>query len=85
MSGQGVGYGVVVGTADLLPSSATDIDRTMKGVGFFFAGLMLVLTFLQSKFSKFSPTSSEEFTVRKQRSFVFHRALMCTIRALREV
>ncbi|KAI0691071.1 Na+/solute symporter [Cytidiella melzeri] len=32
------------------------------GVGFFFAALMLVLTFLQSKFSKYSPSSSEEFT-----------------------
>ncbi|KAJ3559680.1 hypothetical protein NM688_g202 [Phlebia brevispora] len=32
------------------------------GVGFFFAALMLVLTFLQSKFSRFSPSSSEEFT-----------------------
>ncbi|CAL1697446.1 unnamed protein product [Somion occarium] len=32
------------------------------GVGFFFAALMLVLTFLQAKFSKFSPSSSEEFS-----------------------
>ncbi|RPD58562.1 Na+/solute symporter [Lentinus tigrinus ALCF2SS1-7] len=32
------------------------------GVGFFFAALMLVLTTLQAKFSKFSPSSSEEFT-----------------------
>ncbi|KAI0742221.1 Na+/solute symporter [Daedaleopsis nitida] len=32
------------------------------GVGFFFAALMLVLTGLQAKFSRFSPTSSEEFT-----------------------
>ncbi|KAI0753718.1 Na+/solute symporter [Fomes fomentarius] len=32
------------------------------GVGFFFAGLMLVLTYLQKKFSRFSPSSSEEFT-----------------------
>ncbi|KAH9837660.1 Na+/solute symporter [Rhodofomes roseus] len=32
------------------------------GVGFFFAALMLVLTALQAKFSKFSPTSSEEFS-----------------------
>ncbi|KAH8093139.1 Na+/solute symporter [Cristinia sonorae] len=31
------------------------------GVGFFFAGLMMVLTVLQSKFSRFSPSSSEEF------------------------
>ncbi|OBZ74885.1 putative urea active transporter 1 [Grifola frondosa] len=32
------------------------------GVGFFFAAIMLVLTTLQAKFSKFSPSSSEEFT-----------------------
>ncbi|KAH9921658.1 Na+/solute symporter [Fomitopsis serialis] len=32
------------------------------GVGFFFAALMLVLTTLQAKFSKFSPSSSEEFS-----------------------
>lgn len=32
------------------------------GVGFFFAALMLLLTTLQSKFSKFSPSSSEEFS-----------------------
>ncbi|KAF9234595.1 Na+/solute symporter [Melanogaster broomeanus] len=32
------------------------------GVGFFFAFIMLILTTLQRKFSKFSPTSSEEFT-----------------------
>ncbi|KAI0691691.1 Na+/solute symporter [Earliella scabrosa] len=32
------------------------------GVGFFFAALMLVLTWLQAKFSRFSPSSSEEFT-----------------------
>ncbi|EMD32761.1 hypothetical protein CERSUDRAFT_143319 [Gelatoporia subvermispora B] len=32
------------------------------GVGFFFAALMLVLTTLQAKFSKYSPKSSEEFT-----------------------
>ncbi|EGN96961.1 hypothetical protein SERLA73DRAFT_57937, partial [Serpula lacrymans var. lacrymans S7.3] len=33
------------------------------GVGFFFAFVMLVLTSLQSKFSRFAPSSSEEFTV----------------------
>ncbi|TFY79648.1 hypothetical protein EWM64_g4363 [Hericium alpestre] len=33
------------------------------GVGFFFAGVMLVLTYLQSKYSDTSPSSSEEFTV----------------------
>ncbi|THH28092.1 hypothetical protein EUX98_g6098 [Antrodiella citrinella] len=32
------------------------------GVGFFFAGLMMLLTLLQSKFSRFSPSSSEEFS-----------------------
>ncbi|KAJ7583799.1 Na+/solute symporter [Mycena floridula] len=32
------------------------------GVGFFFAGIMLVLTFLQAKFTETSPSSSEEFT-----------------------
>ncbi|KAI0742384.1 Na+/solute symporter [Daedaleopsis nitida] len=32
------------------------------GVGFFFTAVMLGLTYLQTKFSKFSPTSSEEFT-----------------------
>ncbi|KAI0820483.1 Na+/solute symporter [Trametes gibbosa] len=32
------------------------------GVGFFFAAMMLCLTTLQSKFSKFSPSSSEEFS-----------------------
>ncbi|KAJ3482737.1 hypothetical protein NLI96_g6775 [Meripilus lineatus] len=35
------------------------------GVGFFFAGLMLVLTTLQAKFSKFSPSKSEEFTCER--------------------
>ncbi|KAI0071512.1 Na+/solute symporter [Panus rudis PR-1116 ss-1] len=32
------------------------------GVGFFFAALMLALTTLQAKFSKYSPSSSEEFS-----------------------
>ncbi|TBU51998.1 Sodium:solute symporter family-domain-containing protein [Dichomitus squalens] len=32
------------------------------GVGFFFAALMLALTALQTKFSRFSPSSSEEFS-----------------------
>ncbi|KAI0640928.1 Sodium:solute symporter family-domain-containing protein [Trametes meyenii] len=32
------------------------------GVGFFFAAMMLGLTALQTKFSKFSPSSSEEFS-----------------------
>ncbi|OSC96798.1 Na+/solute symporter [Trametes coccinea BRFM310] len=32
------------------------------GVGFFFAAMMLGLTTLQTKFSKFSPSSSEEFS-----------------------
>jgi len=32
------------------------------GVGFFFAGVMLVLTYLQNKFTDMSPSSSEEFT-----------------------
>ncbi|KAF5311547.1 hypothetical protein D9758_017936 [Tetrapyrgos nigripes] len=32
------------------------------GVGFFFAGVMLALTYLQSKFTDMSPRSSEEFT-----------------------
>ncbi|KAG1894935.1 Na+/solute symporter [Suillus fuscotomentosus] len=32
------------------------------GVGFFFAGVMFILTTLQRKFFKFSPASSEEFT-----------------------
>ncbi|EPS92763.1 hypothetical protein FOMPIDRAFT_1137344 [Fomitopsis schrenkii] len=32
------------------------------GVGFFFAALMLLLMVLQAKFSKFSPSSSEEFS-----------------------
>ncbi|KAF8589125.1 putative urea transporter [Ramaria rubella] len=32
------------------------------GVGFFFAGLMLLLTWFQSKFTDFSPGSSEEFS-----------------------
>ncbi|KAJ3482736.1 hypothetical protein NLI96_g6774 [Meripilus lineatus] len=32
------------------------------GVGFFFAGLMLVLTRLQAKFSNFPPSKPEEFT-----------------------
>ncbi|KAF8130255.1 hypothetical protein EV363DRAFT_1296881 [Boletus edulis] len=34
------------------------------GVGFFFAFVMLILTMLQRKFFKFTPASSEEFTVR---------------------
>ncbi|TCD69441.1 hypothetical protein EIP91_007567 [Steccherinum ochraceum] len=33
------------------------------GVGFFFAALMMVLTTLQAKFSRFSPSSSEEFAL----------------------
>ncbi|KAF9077947.1 Na+/solute symporter, partial [Rhodocollybia butyracea] len=32
------------------------------GVGFFFAGVMLVLTYLQSRYTDISPRSSEEFT-----------------------
>ncbi|KAI0028934.1 Sodium:solute symporter family-domain-containing protein [Vararia minispora EC-137] len=32
------------------------------GVGFFFAGIMLVLTFLQSRFSGISPSRAEEFS-----------------------
>jgi len=32
------------------------------GVGFFFAALMLILTTLQTKFSRYSPSSSEEFS-----------------------
>ncbi|KAK0430488.1 Na+/solute symporter [Armillaria borealis] len=32
------------------------------GVGFFFAAIMLFLTYLQAKFTDFSPSSSEEFT-----------------------
>ncbi|KAJ3800126.1 Na+/solute symporter [Lentinula aff. detonsa] len=32
------------------------------GVGFFFAGVMLVLTYLQSRYTNMSPRSSEEFT-----------------------
>ncbi|KAA1474203.1 Na+/solute symporter [Dentipellis sp. KUC8613] len=32
------------------------------GVGFFFAGMMLVLTYLQSKYTETSPSSSEEFS-----------------------
>lgn len=32
------------------------------GVGFFFAAIMLLLTYLQAKFTDFSPSSSEEFT-----------------------
>ncbi|THU93389.1 Na+/solute symporter [Dendrothele bispora CBS 962.96] len=32
------------------------------GVGFFFAGVMVILTYLQSKFTDVSPNSSEEFT-----------------------
>ncbi|KAJ3715700.1 Na+/solute symporter [Lentinula raphanica] len=32
------------------------------GVGFFFAGVMLVLTYLQSRYTNMSPGSSEEFT-----------------------
>ena len=66
---QSVGYGVVVGTYTI---SATDLDRLFAhdpqpaehtGVGFFFAALMLALTYLQSKFSRYKPGSSEEFTV----------------------
>ncbi|KAI0087698.1 Sodium:solute symporter family-domain-containing protein [Irpex rosettiformis] len=36
--------------------------RDIVGVGFFFAALMLALTYLQSKFSRYKPGSSEEFT-----------------------
>ncbi|KAH7872629.1 Na+/solute symporter [Lentinula edodes] len=32
------------------------------GVGFFFAGVMLILTYLQSRYTDMSPGSSEEFT-----------------------
>ncbi|KAG1738551.1 Na+/solute symporter [Suillus lakei] len=45
---QSVGYGVVV-------------DSPL-GVGFFFALVMLCLTAVQSNFSRFTPSSSEEFT-----------------------
>lgn len=61
---QSVGYGVVIG--QWTPNSLTleHLSLCFLGVGFFFAGIMLVLTFLQSKFSKYSPSSSEEFSVR---------------------
>ena len=64
-----MGYGVVVGTHTI---SVTDMDHPFAhdaqpaehaGVGFFFAALMLALTYLQSKFSRYKPGSSEEFTV----------------------
>ena len=38
-------------------------SQLFSGVGFFFAAIMLILTTLQRKFFKFSPASSEEFTV----------------------
>ena len=37
----------------------------LLGVGFFFALVMLCLTAVQSNFSRFTPRSSEEFTVRR--------------------
>lgn len=40
------------------------LSHVIPGVGFFFAALMLVLTYVQSKFSDHSPSSSEEFSVR---------------------
>ncbi|THH08605.1 hypothetical protein EW146_g8939 [Bondarzewia mesenterica] len=49
---QSVGYGVVVA-------------RIVTGVGFFFAGVMLLMTFLQSKFSGISPSASEEFSCER--------------------
>ncbi len=59
---QSVGYGVVVGTVEFTLALSKKVIL-WAGVGFFFAAIMLVLTTLQSKFSKFSPSSSEEFTV----------------------
>lgn len=64
---QSVGYGVVVGMTCPQIGSGVDYLITlffMTGVGFFFAALMLALTYLQSKFSRYKPGSSEEFTVR---------------------
>ncbi|KAI0669067.1 putative urea transporter [Trametes maxima] len=44
-------------------SQATEtVFKPLLGVGFFFAAMMLGLTALQTKFSKFSPSSSEEFS-----------------------
>lgn len=61
---QSVGYGVVVGMLGCLYVCFSTCLTTPLGVGFFFAALMLLLTFLQSKFSDRSPSSSEEFSVR---------------------
>lgn len=40
------------------------------GVGFFFAFVMLALTYLQSTLTNNSPKSSEEFTVRTSQSLM---------------
>lgn len=53
------------------------VSNVRLGVGFFFAGIMLVITGLQSKFSDFSPASSEEFTV-------YVTDIMCHILSNRE-
>jgi hypothetical protein len=39
--------------------------NSFLGVGFFFALIMLCLTAVQSNFSRYTPSSSEEFTVRR--------------------
>ncbi|PPQ80063.1 hypothetical protein CVT25_001492 [Psilocybe cyanescens] len=60
---QSVGYGVVIGSRRVysLKFSIDDITNS-TGVGFFFAFVMLCLTFLQTRFTDTSPRASEEFT-----------------------
>ena len=47
-------------TASTFTSAQSVGYGVVVGVGFFFAGLMLLLTFIQSKFTSLSPRSSEE-------------------------
>ncbi|PPQ83902.1 hypothetical protein CVT25_000697 [Psilocybe cyanescens] len=60
---QSVGYGVVIGSRHVysLQFPVDDITNS-TGVGFFFAFVMLCLTFLQTHFTDTSPRASEEFT-----------------------
>ncbi|KAJ4481149.1 solute symporter family transporter [Lentinula aciculospora] len=51
------------GTSEFKPLLSQSVGYgVVVGVGFFFAGVMLILTYLQSRYTNMSPGSSEEFT-----------------------
>lgn len=67
---QSVGYGVVIGEekSDWYYFMSVLNNIQSIGVGFFFALIMLCLTFLQTRFTDTSPRASEEFAVNNSES-----------------